>query len=171
MNREVDNPRRTRAQRGQRHRATRSPRRAENIRFWHTASSHNGAAKQHRRPAGTTKNLQAQAQRLVNAIAKSGDSPSLLSGLAEVESALGQLDQQLKMQSPIDLEGTLVEIREFVSKNLFQLRAFLAGDPTLAKSALTKNIKQLVLTPVQLPTGPVFEVSGNVEPPTLPYPM
>jgi hypothetical protein len=78
---------------------------------------------------GQRRDLQAQAQRLVNAIAKSGDSPSLLSGLAEVESALGQLDQQLKMQSPIDLEGTLVEIREFVSKNLFQLRAFLAGDP------------------------------------------
>jgi site-specific DNA recombinase len=112
---------------------------------------------------GQRHDLQAQAQRLVTAIAKSGDSPSLLSGLAEVESALVQIDQQLKMQSPIDLEGNMVEIREFVSKNLFQLRTFLTGDPTLAKSALTRHIKQLVLTPAQLATGPVFEVSGNVE--------
>ena len=73
--------------------------------------------------------------------------PTLLSGLVAVESALAQLDQQLKAHCPFDLEGALVEMREFVSKNLMQLRALVAGDPASAKSALSKHIKQLVLTP------------------------
>jgi len=102
------------------------------------------------------RDLQAQAQRLVSAIAKSSDSPSLLSGLAAVESTLAQLDQQLKAHCPFDLEGATFEMREFVSKNLLQLRTFLAGDPASAKSALSKHIKQLVLTPTQLATGPVL---------------
>jgi hypothetical protein len=112
---------------------------------------------------GQRRDLQAQAERLVAAIAKSGDSPSLLSGLAAVESELAKLDQQLKAHRPFDLEATLVEVREFVSKNLFQLRTFLSGDPPSAKSALSKHIKQLVLTPTELATGPVFQVSGNVD--------
>jgi hypothetical protein len=128
---------------------------------------------------GQRRDLQAQAQRLVSAIAKSGDSPSLLSGLAAVESALAQLDQQLKAHCPFDLEscrksskleismkdclGAMVEMRKFVSKNLLQLRTFLAGDPASAKSALSKHIKQLVLTPEELVTGPELEVSGNVD--------
>ncbi len=109
------------------------------------------------------RDLQAQAQRLVSAIAKSGDSPALLSGLVAVESALAQLDQQLKAHCPFDLEGAIVEMREVVTKNLMQLRTLVAGDPAFAKSALSKHIKQLVLTPTQLAPGPVFEVSGNVD--------
>jgi hypothetical protein len=66
---------------------------------------------------------------------------------------LAQLDQQLKAYCPFDLDGAMVEMREFVSKNLLQLRTFLTGDPASAKSALSKHIKQLVLTPTKLATG------------------
>jgi hypothetical protein len=128
---------------------------------------------------GQRRDLQAQAQLLVSAIAKSGDSPSRLSVLAAVESALAQLDQQLKAHSPFDLEscrkssklemntkdclGAMVEMRKFVSENLLQLRMFLARDPASAKGALSKHIKQLVLTPEKLATGPELEVSGKVD--------
>jgi hypothetical protein len=102
------------------------------------------------------RDLQGQAQRLVTAIAKCGDSLSLLPGLVAVESALTQLDQQLKAHCPFDLEGAPVEMREFVSKHLMQLQTLVAGDPAAAKNALSKHIKQLVLTPTQLATGPVL---------------
>ena len=40
------------------------------------------------------------------------------------------------------------------------LQGLLGGDVTRAKMALMKHVKQLVLTPRERPTGPVFEVSG-----------
>jgi site-specific DNA recombinase len=104
--------------------------------------------------------LQAKADRLGAAIADAGHSPTLLSSLAAVESQLDLLDQQIKAHRPVVLEFTLAEVEEFVSKNLLQLRSLLASDPTAAKTALGQHIKTLVLTPRQMATGPVFEVSS-----------
>ena len=43
------------------------------------------------------------------------------------------------------------------------LHAFLRAHAEIAKPAIMKHIKQLLLTRRHLPTGPVYEVSGSLE--------
>ena len=50
-----------------------------------------------------------------------------------------------------------------MSRNLRQLRTLLAGDPSAAKAALSKHMKELVLTPEARSTGPVYAVSGSLD--------
>jgi site-specific DNA recombinase len=107
--------------------------------------------------------LGAQAQRIAEAIAQTGHSPTLLTHLASIESQLARVHQRIEAHQPVEVDPTMEEIREFVSKNLMQLRAVLCDDPNMTRAALSKHISQLVLTPRKMPSGPVFEVSGSFD--------
>jgi site-specific DNA recombinase len=107
--------------------------------------------------------LQSKARRLAEAISAVGHSKTLLSELSQVENRLDGVNQQIDSFTPMQLETTAQEIRDFVLKNLLQLRNLLRGDPAIARAALVKHIKQLVLMPNEGPLGPVFQVSGEVD--------
>jgi site-specific DNA recombinase len=107
--------------------------------------------------------LQGQAKRLAEAIAAAGHSPTLLSHLASVEAQLAHAGQRIEAQRPVDLSATVGEIQDFVMKNVMQLRTLLHGDAQIARAALMKHVKKLVLTPEERPSGPVFAVSGGLE--------
>jgi chromosome segregation ATPase len=106
--------------------------------------------------------LQTKAQHLTDAIANTGHSPALLSKLGEVEADIAKLDRQIDLHKPINIATTVGEMREFVSRNLINLRSLLHEDASRAKTALSRHIGQLVLKPKQTPSGPLYEVSGGL---------
>jgi hypothetical protein len=72
--------------------------------------------------------LQTKAERMADAIADAGHSPTMLAKLAAVEEQIAAVDRLLEARKPIDLSTTVGEIREFVSRNVFQLKELLRGD-------------------------------------------
>ena len=65
-------------------------------------------------------------------------------------------------KSPL-VNVTVEETREFVQKGLMRLRGVLGQDSESARMLLMKHLKRLVLTPMQMPSGIVYSVSGGVE--------
>ena len=106
--------------------------------------------------------LKARTQRLVEAVAAAGHSPALLSALGDVEHQIAVLDRRLETFKPINVAATHEEIRDFVSRNLLNLRDLLHQDASRAKAALSRHIGQLTLNPKQTPSGSIYEVSGGL---------
>jgi len=108
--------------------------------------------------------LQTQAERLTDAIAEAGHSPALLSKLGGLEGNIAELDRRIDSCKPLDITTTTVrELREFVSRNVLNLRGLLHEDANGSKAALSRHIGELILKPRQTPTGPVYEVSGGLD--------
>jgi hypothetical protein len=108
------------------------------------------------------RSLQAQAERVAEAVAQTGNSPTLLSKLSALEVRIASLDDQMETLKPMDLKTTLKEIRDFVYRNVMDLRGLLHQDASSSKIALSRHIGQLILKPKQTPAGPIYEVSGDV---------
>ena len=107
--------------------------------------------------------LQTKAKRITAAIAEMGHSRSLLTELSSIESEINRVDQQIEASKPVDLDGVVSEAREFATTQLANLRGLLRNNALVAKPAILKHIKRLVLTPTNLPSGPVYEVSGGFD--------
>ena len=107
--------------------------------------------------------LHAKAKRITSAIADTGHSSSLLTELQSIEAEIEQVERQIATCKPFDVKALLSEARKFAADRLMNLATFLRANADLAKPAILKHIKQLVLTPRQSPTGPVYEVSGSLE--------
>jgi hypothetical protein len=105
--------------------------------------------------------LQVKAERVTEAIAETGHSPALLSKLADIEAQVAQVDRRIEAHSPVNLSASVDEIREFVYRNVMELRELLHQDPSRSKAELSQHIGQLVLTPTETPSGPVYEVSDG----------
>jgi septal ring factor EnvC (AmiA/AmiB activator) len=105
---------------------------------------------------------QESAKRVTDAIAATGHSAALLSKLAEVEARIEDLDRRVEGCNPINVAATVEEIRDFVYRNILNLRGLLHEDASKSKDALARHIGQLVLKPKQTPTGQVYEVSGDL---------
>ena len=106
--------------------------------------------------------LQAKAQRLANAVAAAGHSPALLRTLAVTEGQIEDLNRKIEECRPINVATTMGEVRDFVHRNIMNLRSLLHEGASKAKAGLARHIGQLTLKPKQTPTGPVYEVSGGL---------
>jgi hypothetical protein len=104
--------------------------------------------------------LQEKAERISDAIAEAGHSPTLLSKLAKLEGRIAQLDGRMESDKPVELTAAVGEVREFVYSSLLDLRRLLRGDAAKAKATLARHLGQLILKPTQTPAGPVYEVTG-----------
>ena len=101
-------------------------------------------------------NLRAKADRVADAIAEVGHSPALLAKLGEMDAQIAAVDRRIDEQRPVNLAATVAEMREFVFKNVMQLRTLLREDAgksnaTKSKAALARHIGQLTLTPRETP--------------------
>jgi len=72
--------------------------------------------------------LKATAQRLVEAVAATGHSPALLSNLAANEGQIADLDRRIEAFKPMNVVTSLTEIRDFVNRNVMNLRGLLHED-------------------------------------------
>jgi len=64
-----------------------------------------------------------------------------------MEHQIADLDRRIETFKPINVATTLEEIRDFVSRNILNLRDLLHQDESRAKAALSRHIGQLTLTP------------------------
>jgi hypothetical protein len=76
---------------------------------------------------------------------------------------MAEVDRRMEQHKPMDLSATVEEIREFVYRNVMQLRTLLRDDAARSKAALSRHVGQLVLKPKQTPSGPVYEVLGGLD--------
>ena len=109
------------------------------------------------------KELQCRGSRLADAIAAAGHSSILLAQLASVESQIAEIDHRLKVFKPFNLTATVDEIEHFAHTNLFQLRSLMRENTPRAKAVLAKHVRRLVLTPIEKPSGHVYQVSGGLD--------
>jgi site-specific DNA recombinase len=107
--------------------------------------------------------LQAQAQRLADAIAEDGHSPTLLAKLSTIEAQIAEIDRQPTFSKPKELSAVLDQARQFVYTTVLQLKERFRGDATALKAVMAHHIGQLTLIPKQTPQGGVYEVSGGME--------
>src|SRR5258706_5030096 len=76
---------------------------------------------------------------------------------------LRKVDRRMEQHKPMDVSVTLEEIRDFVYRNVMQLRGLLHEDASRSKAALSRHIGQLVLIPKQTTSGPIYAVSGGID--------
>jgi hypothetical protein len=89
----------------------------------------------------------------------------MLAHLASIEANLTRLDQRIEARKMLPKTTTSDQVRGFVLENVMRLRGLLRGNAGRARNALTKHIKQLVLTPEETATGPVYAVAGTMSVP------
>ena len=104
--------------------------------------------------------LKTKADRVADAIAEFGHSPILLTKLSEVDAQINEVDRRMDEHKPVDLTATVAEMREFVIRNVMQLRTLLHEDASKSKAAFVRHIGRLTLTPKQTQDGPIYEVAG-----------
>ncbi len=108
--------------------------------------------------------LQAQVDRLTNAIATTDGMEVLVAKLKAVVAELQAVEAQIATYRPMDLKITDQQVRQHVTKTLLVLKTKLVDDNVLvARAALQKHIPQLVLTPVEREGKPVYRVSGEMD--------
>jgi hypothetical protein len=107
--------------------------------------------------------LQAKAQRLADAVAEAGHSPTLLANLRTIEAQIAEFDRQAIFSRPKELSVVLNQAREFVYTTILQLKELFRGEASALKAVLAQHIGQLTLIPKHTPQGAVYEVSGGME--------
>ena len=103
----------------------------------------------------------------MEAIEKAGEINALTERLSWLQADIERIERLLKSYRPINLDLTLGEIREHVTREVLGLKeSLLAGADAngfaRAKAALAKHLGKLVLTPGLRDGRPVYVVSGNI---------
>jgi site-specific DNA recombinase len=107
--------------------------------------------------------LRTRAVNVTEAIAAMGHSPSLLTQLSSIESEIAKVDDLIAEKSQLNDSVLSVEdLKKFFVQKATAFSEVLRGDVGTAKQALAKHVQRLVLTPRELPDGPVFEAFGEV---------
>jgi site-specific DNA recombinase len=93
--------------------------------------------------------LERKIQNLVAAIADHGHSSPLLQQLAQHESEMHAITDQLLSTTPGSVEARIGEIREFVEAGITDMRDLLNRDVLLAKAELRKHLDEVRMIPTQ----------------------
>jgi hypothetical protein len=117
-----------------------------------------------------TKDLEDKKRRqskLIDAIETAGDITSLVERLREIEGEIKRIQNAITSYRPLKLDQAMNGLRERVTKELLGLKDSLLAastdaDMVRAKSALTKHVGKLILTPSLRDGRPVYKVTGNV---------
>jgi site-specific DNA recombinase len=107
--------------------------------------------------------LQAQADNLVNAIAQTGGSALLYEKLKSVELQIQNIQQCLAkpMEVSIDIPSPQ-EIGDFLDRKLADFDSVLTAEPELAKQKLRKYVDKLVMRALPSQNAPKYEVTGDI---------
>ncbi len=107
--------------------------------------------------------LNGQAANIADAIAASGHSQILLKRLADIEQQITVIDRELAEDEIAPWKTSVSEIRDFVTRELLDIRALLRENVAQAKLTLRRHIRELVLTPTDGADGPFYQASGKWE--------
>lgn len=103
-----------------------------------------------------------QEANLARAIGRLPDSEALLSELEKTQSQTKELMRQLsQLRRAVGEPLSFEQFRSFVMQQAGKVGSILRENPARLRETLTKIIKCLVLSPVETPEGPIFEVTGE----------
>ena len=91
--------------------------------------------------------LEAELQRLTDAIAEQGHSAFLLKAISDRESELQEITERLLSEKQGSIEQDIGEVRRFVSERLSNLRNLLFKDVALARAELSKHVTEIRMEP------------------------
>jgi site-specific DNA recombinase len=112
----------------------------------------------------TRRTLTTQIQNLVTAVRECGGSRALLADLKEAEAKLDRISERLDSVSrPPTRDITEEQVRAFLNETADSFTDVLLGSPEAVKHELQKRISSIYLTPRVGETGPVYQVSGDVD--------
>ena len=105
--------------------------------------------------------------KLIDAIETAGDIASLTERLRELEAEINRVQHAIATHRPLKLDAAFSGLREHVERELLGLKESLTAarsddDLVRAKSALTKHVGKLILTPSLRDGRPVYKVTGNM---------
>jgi site-specific DNA recombinase len=107
--------------------------------------------------------LQDQADNLVDAIAKTGGSSLIYERLQSVELQLNQVAQLLTLSTEVKQDApNAEEIQGFFERVFAELDSVMTAEPELAKQTLRKYMGKLVMRAIPSATSPKYEVSGDL---------
>ncbi len=113
-----------------------------------------------------TQELKAQAARLTEAIGIGGNLQTLVLKLQEVEREIGDIEKDMAVQRPHNIELKPGQVRDYAVKAMMQLRSTLTeSNVAIAKNALMKHMRRLVLTPTMMEGKKLFRVTGGIQVP------
>src|SRR5712692_586872 len=93
------------------------------------------------------KYLEAELRRLVAAVAEGGHSAFLLSAIAEREQGLQEINERLLTVDSTSTDSHIVDIRQFMTERLADLRHLLYGDVTRARAELMRHVREIRMIP------------------------
>ena len=102
-----------------------------------------------------------QIANVVDAIAKSGQSTTLLAQLHELENRIAELSDSLPEVRPLDVTAIANEANGFVKSELSALGNLFAARTSQTKKSLRSHLDQLILTPVIEGGRKGYSVSGE----------
>jgi site-specific DNA recombinase len=91
--------------------------------------------------------LEGELANLTAAVAERGHSNALLSAIAQREVQLQEITDKLLSAGKGSIEADLVEIRQFVTEHLCDVRSLLHEDVALARAELGKRVSRIMMKP------------------------
>jgi DNA invertase Pin-like site-specific DNA recombinase len=107
--------------------------------------------------------LEGQAANIADAIAAGGHSQTLLKRLADIEQQIATIEREAAEDEVAPLKTSVSEIRDFVTRELLDIRGLLRENVAQAKLTLRRHIRDLVLTPMEGADGPFYQATGKWE--------
>jgi DNA invertase Pin-like site-specific DNA recombinase len=113
------------------------------------------------RAAEKKRNVEAELNRLVAAVADGGHSPSLLKAIEQREQELQNLNEQLQASGAGSQQMQPADITSFVINRLAALRDLLNSDVTQARAELLKHVTEIRLYPKRTEAGTDYVAVGE----------
>jgi site-specific DNA recombinase len=104
--------------------------------------------------------LQAQADRVTDAIATIGHNQLLIAKLKEIQQQLDDFDRQAQAP-PAKPNVTVKQVRDFVTRELMNVPELLRCDPARTKAFLAEHLGKISLTAGCIGEEPVWNVKGE----------
>jgi site-specific DNA recombinase len=105
--------------------------------------------------------IQSELERLVDAVANSGHSESLLQAIDAREDRIREIDELLKTPGDNFPDQSPNRIQDFVVKGLSNLRELIQTDVVRARAELLRHVSEIRLTPTKSGAGLEYVATGN----------
>ena len=100
-------------------------------------------------------------RRLAETAAATGPSAFLVAAIHEREQQLRDITDQLLAGGDNSVDAHLLDIRNFVTRRLGDLRTLLSGDPVAARKELLKHVSEIRMVPQAGDGKPHYVAEGN----------
>jgi hypothetical protein len=105
--------------------------------------------------------LETELRRYAEALGSGGNMPAIIEVMRIRQAELDSITENLLSTRPDSIEGRLLEIRQFVTKRISDLRELLSRDVLLARAELVKHVQEIMMVPRMNESDPHYEAKGE----------